>query len=84
MALLETFRDNTDAIVEETSGATRHIVSTTLTTIGGFLPLLFLSGGDFWPPLAVVIAGGVGFSVLLSLWFTPALYALIYRQGSRA
>ena len=68
------------AIVEETSGATRHIVSTTLTTIGGFLPLLFFTGGDFWPPLAVVIAGGVGFSMLLSLWFTPALYTLIYSR----
>ena len=72
------------AIVEETAGATRHIVSTTLTTIGGFLPLLFFTGGDFWPPLAVVIAGGVGFSMLLSLWFTPALYTLIYGRGSRA
>ncbi|MCP5087074.1 MAG: hypothetical protein GY952_09770, partial [Rhodobacteraceae bacterium] len=28
----------------------------------------------FWPPLAVVIAGGVGFSVILSLLFTPAIY----------
>ena len=71
------------AVVEETAGATRHIVSTTLTTIGGFMPLLYFSGGDFWPPLAVVIAGGVGFSILLSLWFTPALYTLVYGRGSR-
>ncbi len=72
------------AIVEETSGATRHIVSTTLTTIGGFLPLLFFTGGDFWPPLAVVIAGGVGFSMLLSLWFTPALYHLVHGRRAAA
>jgi multidrug efflux pump subunit AcrB len=55
--------------------ATRHILTTTLTTVGGFLPLL-LSGGDFWPPLAVVIAGGVGLSIFLGLFFTPALYRL--------
>lgn len=68
-----------DAIVRETIGATRHIVSTTATTVGGFIPLLLFSGGDFWPPLAIVIAGGVGFSITLSLLFTPAAYHWIYR-----
>jgi multidrug efflux pump subunit AcrB len=66
------------AIVEETIGATRHIASTTLTTMAGFMPLLLFSGGDFWPPLAIVIAGGVGLSGLLSLVLTPAAYRLIY------
>jgi len=69
-----------DAIVAETAGATRHIVSTTLTTVGGFVPLLLFTGGDFWPPLAIVIAGGVGFSVTLSLFFTPAVYRWLHRQ----
>ena len=55
--------------------ATGHIVTATLTTVVGFLPLL-LSGGDFWPPLAVVIAGGVGLSAFLGLFLTPALYRL--------
>ena len=40
---------------------------------------LVLSGGDFWPPLAIVIAGGVGLSAMLSLFFTPAAYQLIQR-----
>ena len=53
-------------------GATRHIVSTTLTTIGGFLPLLIFVGGDFWPSLAIVLAGGVGGSMILALLFVPA------------
>ena len=61
-------------------GCSRHILSTTFTTVAGFSPLL-LSGGTFWPPLAVVIAGGVGFSVILSLLFTPAAYALLYRKS---
>ncbi|MEJ2516100.1 MAG: efflux RND transporter permease subunit [Gammaproteobacteria bacterium] len=77
-------RGDPEAVVEETTGATRHIVSTTLTTIGGFLPLLFFTGGEFWPPLAVVIAGGVGFSMLLSLWFTPAVYTLLFGRGRAA
>ncbi|MEM7408091.1 MAG: efflux RND transporter permease subunit [Pseudomonadota bacterium] len=69
------------AIVARTRGATRHIVSTTLTTIGGFAPLVLLSGGDFWPPLAVVIAGGVGFSIILGLMLTPTAYVVLCRLG---
>ncbi len=69
------------AIAREVMHATRHIVSTTLTTVGGFLPLV-LAGGDFWPPLAVVIAGGVGLSIVLGILFTPALYRLtVARRG---
>jgi multidrug efflux pump subunit AcrB len=56
------------------AGCGRHLTSTTLTTIGGFLPLLLFVGGDFWPPLAIVLVGGVGGSTLLALFFTPALY----------
>jgi multidrug efflux pump subunit AcrB len=62
---------NIQQIVQETMGCSRHILSTTFTTIGGFIPLLLFSEGSFWPPLAVVLAGGVGFSVVLSLVFTP-------------
>ena len=66
-------RGNIEAIVYETMSCSRHILSTTFTTVGGFIPLLLLSEGSFWPPLAVVLAGGVGFSVILSLIFTPVV-----------
>ncbi|MEW4528723.1 efflux RND transporter permease subunit [Maioricimonas sp. JC845] len=56
--------------------ATRHVVSTTLTTIVGFTPLL-LAGGAFWPPLAVAIAGGVSGATLLALLFAPSVYLLV-------
>ncbi len=56
--------------------ATRHVVSTTVTTIAGFTPLL-IGGGQFWPPLAVVIAGGVGGATLLALYFVPSAYRLL-------
>jgi len=73
-----------EEIVAETLGTGRHILATTLTTMGGFLPLMVFTGGDFWPPLAVVIAGGVGFSVVLSMLFTPCAYRLIAaRSGQR-
>ena len=62
------------AIVEETYGCGRHVLSTTLTTIGGFVPLLLFSGGTFWPPLTVVIAGGIGFGLMLAMFYTPLAY----------
>ena len=65
------------AIVREVMKTGRHVVSTTLTTIGGFLPLL-LGGGTFWPPLAVVIAGGVGGATILATVLVPCSYALLF------
>lgn len=57
--------------------ASRHIVSTTVTTFGGFLPLI-LEGGGFWPPFAMAIAGGVLLSTVVSFYFTPPMFALVY------
>lgn len=71
-------------IVNETMSCSRHILSTTFTTVGGFIPLLLFSEGTFWPPLAVVLAGGVGFSIILSLVFTPIVAGrLAIRNGSK-
>lgn len=71
------------AIVAETVNCTRHILATTVTTVGGFIPLLLFSEGTFWPPLAVVLAGGVGFSVILSLIFTPVVASVIMRRSQQ-
>ena len=65
-----------DAIVETVMETSRHLSSTTLTTIGGFVPLI-LSGDSFWLPLATGIAGGVAGSVALAMFFVPAMYRLI-------
>lgn len=67
--------DDVIAQREVVMDATRHIVATTLTTMGGFVPIL-LSGDAFWMPLAAGIAGGVGGSALLALYFTPAVFRL--------
>jgi multidrug efflux pump subunit AcrB len=60
--------------------ATRHIVSTTVTTIGGFIPLI-LFGGTFWPPLATAIAGGVAGSAILALYMVPAIFISQQRRA---
>ena len=63
------------AMVDVVAGSARHITSTTITTFGGFLPLI-LGGGGFWPPFAMSVAGGVALSVTLAFAFTPQMFAL--------
>jgi multidrug efflux pump subunit AcrB len=68
-----------DAIVTAVMSCARHISSTTITTVGGFLPLI-LAGGGFWPPFAVAIAGGTVLTTLLSFYFVPAAFRLMSRR----
>ena len=70
------------AVQDVVMHSTRHVLTTTFTTMIGFVPLL-LGGGDFWPPLAVAIAGGVGGATLLALYLIPSAYLLLKRGQSR-
>lgn len=63
--------------------STRHVITTTATTVVGFIPLL-LNGGEFWPPLAIAIAGGVSGTTLLALYFVPAVYLIIKRGDNQS
>ncbi|MEM9220042.1 MAG: efflux RND transporter permease subunit [Cyanobacteria bacterium P01_F01_bin.150] len=56
--------------------STRHVLTTTVTTMAGFIPIL-IAGGNLWPPLAICIAGGIGGATLLALFFVPCAYLLI-------
>jgi multidrug efflux pump subunit AcrB len=58
--------------------SSRHIISTTVTTFGGFLPLI-LEGSEFWPPFAMAIAGGVLLSTIISFFLVPPLFMLASR-----
>lgn len=60
---------------------TRHIGSTTITTLGGFMPLI-LAGGGFWPPFALAIAGGTVLTTILSFFLVPAAFGLFARRRS--
>jgi len=68
------------AVVMDSS---RHIVSTTVTTFGGFLPLL-LGGSSFWTPSAMAIAGGVLLSTIISFFLVPPLYVVAMRPRGKS
>ena len=67
-----------EVVVDETS---RHIFSTTITTTGGFIPLLLSDG--FWPPFAAAIAGGTLLSAIVSFYFVLPAYLLLNRLTTR-
>jgi multidrug efflux pump subunit AcrB len=72
------------ATVEVVMQSTRHVFATTLTTMGGFLPLL-LFGGRFWPPMAAAIAVGVGGATIVALYGVPVAHRwLALRRAPRA
>jgi multidrug efflux pump subunit AcrB len=74
-------RGDAERIAELVMAQGRHIVSTTMTTFGGFVPLI-LAGGGFWPPFAMSIAGGVLLSTVVSFYFVPPAFALLARRGT--
>jgi multidrug efflux pump subunit AcrB len=59
------------------------ILLTTLTTIGGLLPLT-LTGSSLWSPLGTVIIGGLLVSTLLTLLVVPVLYVLLTAEEGDA
>lgn len=64
------------AIIEATVSRTRPVLMAALTTIFGSIPLLFdvVFGG-----MAATIVFGLSFATLLTLFVTPALYAIFYQ-----
>ena len=66
------------AIVEASCLRMRAVLLTSLTTIGGLLPLMFETSiqAQFLLPMAVSICFGLAFAALLILFFMPACMAL--------
>lgn len=69
-----------EAIHEAGINRLRPVILTTVTTIGGLLPLLLnLSGGaEFWQPLTGAVVFGLAFSTILTLIVIPVCYSLAY------
>ncbi|MFA8449106.1 MAG: efflux RND transporter permease subunit [Bacteroidales bacterium] len=63
----------------------RPILMTSLTTILALIPLFFSSGlgADLQKPMAIVIVGGMLLGTLISLYFIPLAYFLIYSSKNK-
>lgn len=58
----------------------RPVLLTTLSTVGGLLPVFFniTGGAEFWQPLSTAIIFGLSFATVLTLVFVPCCYAAVY------
>ncbi|MGM8364925.1 efflux RND transporter permease subunit [Virgibacillus sp. W0181] len=72
-----------DSVIEAGKDRIRPIFMTTLTTVGGMIPLTFATGASsgYQSPLAVVIISGLLFATLITLFLIPAVYLLFEDIG---
>ncbi|NOZ41267.1 MAG: efflux RND transporter permease subunit [Planctomycetes bacterium] len=72
-----------EAILESGINRLRPVLLTTVTTIGGLLPLLLnISGGaEFWQPLTAAVIFGLAFATILTLVVIPVCYSIGYTSA---
>ena len=73
------------AVLEAGVNRLRPVLLTTVTTIGGLLPLcLNISGGaEFWQPLTGAVIFGLAFATVLTLLVIPVGYSLVHNFSDR-
>ena len=74
-----------DAIVHAGRSRLRPVLITTLTTVLGMTPMILSrgEGAATWRPMAATIAGGLLFSMLITLVLVPVLYSLVHARMAR-
>ncbi len=70
--------DLRDAIVAASEKRLRPILLTSATTVLGLAPMA-IAGGALWQPMAVLMMSGLAVASLLTLFFVPAGYFLLFR-----
>ena len=80
-----------EGIITGAAERVRPILVTSITTIGGLLPLVIVQGSeqtsgnqDMWSNLALSTIGGLTVATILTLSVTPVLYLLVERGRARA
>ncbi len=74
-----------DSLLDAARSRLRPIMMTTLTTLFGLFPLVFLprEGTELYRGLGIVLLFGLLISTLVTLSFTPCLLRLLRRGGAQ-
>lgn len=74
------------ALIESCKARLRPILMTSLATILGLFPMALAlePGSEQYAPLARAILGGLGVSVVVTVFLVPAAYLLIHRKKDQA
>lgn len=72
-------KNRREALVEAGATRLRPILLTTITTVGGLIPMaLFATGSNkMWQPMAITIIWGISFATVLTLFVIPIIYAVV-------
>ena len=73
-------RDANEAIRESVSTRVRPILMSTLTSVGGMLPLVLLpgSGSELYRGLGAVVVGGLAVSAIFTMFLVPTVLSLVF------
>ena len=74
-----------DAVVQSCKIRLRPILMTSLATLLGMIPMALglEAGSEQYAPLARAIIGGLGVSVVATVFLVPAVYLIIHRRYKR-
>lgn len=74
-----------DAVREAVASRLRPILMTTMTTLMGLAPLVFLPGAgtELYRGLGAIVLFGLGFTALVTLTFLPALLVMVLNVRAR-
>ncbi len=74
-----------DAVVESVRSRVRPILMSTLTSVGGMLPLVLMpgSGSELYRGLGAVVVGGLTVSTIFTLFLVPAVLSVIFALKDR-
>jgi HAE1 family hydrophobic/amphiphilic exporter-1 len=72
--------DPLEAVVESVRSRVRPIMMSTLTSVGGMLPLVLMpgSGSELYRGLGAVVVGGLTVSTVFTVFLVPAVLSVIF------
>lgn len=71
-------RKEEDSVITACLQRFRPILLATFTTVLGLIPL-YLTGGEMWEGMAISIMVGLLFGTIITLFFIPAFYSVLYK-----
>jgi len=74
-----------EAVAQASERRLRPVLMTTLTTMGGMVPLAASRGlgHELWQPIGLTVIGGLAVSTLVTLVLVPTVYAAVERNRAR-
>lgn len=72
----------TEAVISAAQKRITPILLTSLTTVFGLAPMA-IAGGALWEPMAALMIGGLAVASIISLFFVPSAYYLLFRFGDK-